>query len=448
MRYFRLEPDVTLQLGACAGALYALGRRSVLDLSPDEARIVRDCERGLPLEQISDGESDVNALVNRLKRAHLGRYLERPIVVDRYVHATNARVKGYYEPPLALDAVYLQLASRCDLSCTDCDTQEFATWQGCHSCQPWPGVLPGASWTREALDDVVDQLAPLQIGHVYVAGGNPLLEEDLLRHVVERVSRWKRPAAVIVTTNGLGLSEELARWMTARGGAFNFVRLAPDRSVSERVSQSSIAYDAVESAIDCCRTASAKFYLTLRLSEQIRITGERWRAKVSSLGAERVLLTERVRPVSRSDSHVWPLKALRTTERTRVPQVGPKEMFARRHVNHCLDRGIAVAADRQVRACSMLEERLGDLAAEPLQRVFADRRVDRYWQMTKDSIAGCRQCEFRYACVDCTALDLWRTALPKAGLLTCGYDPEHGAWANGEASSPRANAASTESKGR
>lgn len=436
MTRFRLEPDVMLESGARAGALYAVGRRTVHALRPDEARILRDCERGVPLEQIPDGESKVTTFLERLRRDRLGRCYEGPVVVDRYVHASRVSVEGYYEPPLALDAVYLQLVSGCELSCADCDPRAVGMWQGCHSCHPWPEVPSRSSWTREALDDLLDQLAPLPIGHVYVAGGNPLLAEDLLRHLVERMRRARRPAIVIVTTNGIGLSANLAQWMAARGGAFNLVRLGPDREASERVSQSSAAYDAAEAAIDRCRAASAKFYVTLRFSDAVQTPAQTWREQMNGCGAARILLAETVRRDRTACREVRPLAALQTTGPARVPQVGPEEMFSRRHVNHCLDRAIAVTADRQVRVCPMIEERLGDLSSEPLQRVFAERRMNRYWKMTKDVIDGCRQCEFRYACVDCTALDLWRNRAANTATLICNYDPVRAVWRNGESPVP------------
>ncbi len=430
MRYFRLEPDVVLHLGARAGALYAIGLKKVLPLTPDEAGILRQCEQGVAVECLDASAARAADLLDRLAAQRLGRVYGRPIVVDRYLHASGVRVRRFYEPPLALAAVYLQLTTECDLTCDGCGTPGSPVWQGCNACHRWPGVRPDARWSRDALDEVVDQLVPLQIAHAYVSGGNPLREEGLLNHLVERLGRCRRPPQFMITTPGVGLSRDLARWAAPRQVSFNVVLLGPDRESYARACGSADAYDVAQAAIDTCRSASIKFYLTLHLSTATPIEPADWRARAGRCGAASVVLSYTMAGNGGPPPEGRSAGPLPTTGRERVPQVGPGEMHRRQFSNHCLDKAIAVCVDRRVRACPMIDDCLGDLAVEPLSRVFAERRVDRYWKLTKDGIQGCRQCEFRYACVDCTAVDLRRASAAVPNPL-CDYDPIDAVWRNG-----------------
>ena len=52
-----------------------------------------------------------------------------------------------------------------------------------------------------------------------------------------------------------------------------------------------------------------------------------------------------------------------------------------------------------------------------------------YWNITKDAIEGCRDCEYRYVCTDCRAYTTDEENL-YAKPLKCKYDPYTGVWAN------------------
>lgn len=56
----------------------------------------------------------------------------------------------------------------------------------------------------------------------------------------------------------------------------------------------------------------------------------------------------------------------------------------------------------------------------------------KYWNLTKDQIEVCKDCEFRYICTDCRAYTE-RSHTNKEGLdiskpLKCGYNPYTGEW--------------------
>lgn len=86
--------------------------------------------------------------------------------------------------------------------------------------------------------------------------------------------------------------------------------------------------------------------------------------------------------------------------------------------NSCLYKKISMDKDGYVRNCpSMLEKY--DLS-EGLENIIKTSAFRKYWNITKSNIEGCKDCEFRYNCLDCRAHT-------KNGLLgkpfTCKYNP-------------------------
>ena len=96
--------------------------------------------------------------------------------------------------------------------------------------------------------------------------------------------------------------------------------------------------------------------------------------------------------------------------------------------NPCFSRKVCIAADQNVYPCIM-ERRLrhGNLRNGSLTSILSATVM----QMNKDSVSGCRDCEFRYACPDCRPDSL--SQKPEAKPYYCTYDEQHAEWMNPDA---------------
>lgn len=94
----------------------------------------------------------------------------------------------------------------------------------------------------------------------------------------------------------------------------------------------------------------------------------------------------------------------------------------------CLGGTISVTPSGKVLPCPMFrDEVLGDLKNEKLYEVFRRGRIYDFWRLTKDEINRCNDCEFRYSCHDCRALEASLTKDLK-GKRLCSYDPYENLW--------------------
>ncbi|WP_407498921.1 hypothetical protein [Elizabethkingia anophelis] len=67
-----------------------------------------------------------------------------------------------------------------------------------------------------------------------------------------------------------------------------------------------------------------------------------------------------------------------------------------------------------------------------LKNVLNHPEFKQYWNLTKDGVDVCKDCEFRYICTDCRAYTE-QTYINNDGLdiskpLKCGYDPYTVEW--------------------
>lgn len=107
----------------------------------------------------------------------------------------------------------------------------------------------------------------------------------------------------------------------------------------------------------------------------------------------------------------------------------PKVLEAVNH-NSCLNMKMAIDKNGDIRNCPAMPLSYGNIKDTTLEEALNKKGFKKYWNLAKDSIEICKDCEFRYICTDCRAFTE-RTHENKDGLdtskpLKCGYDPYTG----------------------
>lgn len=95
--------------------------------------------------------------------------------------------------------------------------------------------------------------------------------------------------------------------------------------------------------------------------------------------------------------------------------------------NSCLNGKLSIDKYGDIKNCPSMPQSFGNVKDTSLQQALADKAFKKHWNLSKDSIKVCSDCEFRYICTDCRAY----TENPendKSKPLKCGYDPYKGEW--------------------
>lgn len=95
--------------------------------------------------------------------------------------------------------------------------------------------------------------------------------------------------------------------------------------------------------------------------------------------------------------------------------------------NTCLNRKISVDTRGEIKNCPSMKIGYGNSRDTSLASVLARRDFRHLWEINKDQIDVCKDCEFRYICVDCRAFirdDSDRYSKPSK----CTYDPYTAEW--------------------
>lgn len=95
--------------------------------------------------------------------------------------------------------------------------------------------------------------------------------------------------------------------------------------------------------------------------------------------------------------------------------------------NSCLNRKISVDAAGEIRNCPSLPRGFGNVRDTSLHSALAREGFRELWEINKDQVDTCRECEFRYVCVDCRAF-LADPGDAYSKPSKCTYDPHTARW--------------------
>jgi SPASM domain peptide maturase of grasp-with-spasm system len=97
------------------------------------------------------------------------------------------------------------------------------------------------------------------------------------------------------------------------------------------------------------------------------------------------------------------------------------------HHNTCLNRKISIDVEGNIKNCPSMAQSFGNIRDTTLQEALEHPDFKKYWNVKKDEIAVCKDCEFRHICTDCRAY-LENPEDMYSKPLKCGYNPYTAEW--------------------
>ncbi|CAM1364307.1 grasp-with-spasm system SPASM domain peptide maturase [Tenacibaculum xiamenense] len=95
--------------------------------------------------------------------------------------------------------------------------------------------------------------------------------------------------------------------------------------------------------------------------------------------------------------------------------------------NSCLNKKISIDVNGDIKNCPSMPQSFGNIKNTTLQEALDHRDFKKYWNLTKDVIDVCKDCEFRYVCTDCRAYKE-NPEDDYSKPLKCGYSPYTNKW--------------------
>lgn len=95
--------------------------------------------------------------------------------------------------------------------------------------------------------------------------------------------------------------------------------------------------------------------------------------------------------------------------------------------NTCLFKKIAIDHDGKIKNCPSMSQNFGNIKDTRLEEAVAHHDYKKYWNITKDKIEVCKDCEYRHICTDCRAY-LKQAQNMYSQPEKCTYNPYIAKW--------------------
>ena len=104
----------------------------------------------------------------------------------------------------------------------------------------------------------------------------------------------------------------------------------------------------------------------------------------------------------------------------------PYDFFYNHSFNACLGHQVAIDTRGEVRPCLWWPNEVGNIHRENLKDMIIGGCFNRFWDIAKNRIKGCKDCEYKYNCHDCRLNSISPDEDPLAKPVFCNYDPYTG----------------------
>lgn len=97
------------------------------------------------------------------------------------------------------------------------------------------------------------------------------------------------------------------------------------------------------------------------------------------------------------------------------------------HHNTCLHKKLFIDKDGNIKNCPFSEQIFGNILSDDIEKIIQTASFTQLWNITKDEIKVCKDCEFRYICTDCRVFTKNKNDI-YSQPANCHYNPYIAKW--------------------
>lgn len=400
---FSLNEDVYLVKGSKRSAIYDLATGDVYSVDETFTNTLDLALMGqTPKEIVMEVDKNLYEVIRfltKLADQGLAEWYEGPT-------RSSPSYKDLPPPPWHLQFAWLELTNRCNLRCIHCYSDSGSSQ-----------LLGKGALSREHFGRLISELAELGCSAVQLTGGEALLMEEQLLDLV--VIAKGNGIKVEVFTNLTLLTTTIAKFFKEHDVQVGTSLYASNEQLHDSITRVKGSFARTVQSIRELVSGDITVRIGIvampqnenSLNETIRFAKEE--LGVVQVRASQVLHVGRGCGIA-SDDFI-PLG-----DKLTFPKISKEDFIARVYGHGCWRGKIAIAPTGDVFPCPPARDIvLGNVKRQSLSDIIVSDHLKQIWELTKDKIETCQDCEYRYACFDCRGKAKNLTSKP----TDCWYNP-------------------------
>jgi len=431
MSYFYLFSHCRLVQGFVNDAIFDLFQDRLLWINnPICRQALRALQRGKSIEETFQEKdvdfTQISRFLDLLVAMDYGSYQPRAIYSEKFrpFVLRSQEEKNVLHRPLA--RLVVELSSSCSLSCSFCGFKDgFAT--ALCACGVWPDPSNNIKLNMSKL---LSEVAANGCQAVVVQGGDPFLQREHLHALVQMATQKGTP--VSVHAPGVGLTEEDWVLINKHGVKLIVPVFGFDRETHDRIAGMRGAFEELSDVFNrfqahYLKALEARVILTSSNADQRQRIVQMLDDYGVQVSVESYIPFEALSCENNGSTHDLLERSLKQSFRDfRVP-IGIFFRLAKGH--ECWQDQLAVTLNGDIVPCLPARSHvIGSAVSESLLDILRLKRHYRYRDASRDSLATCSGCEFRYACRSCSLATEQLVGSWQERSWQCRYDSTTGKW--------------------
>lgn len=374
--FFRLNPECYFIRGKKLGTIYDLIDGNIHVLNEEETKLLTSAENNNIIEK--------SEFFKGLKDQCLGDYYDSPPYIQKLRLGPRNMYDDLDAPPKLFKA-FIEINNSCDQNCWFCGFNGIKRTLGCIGCNIWGEK--DSPMDISLIKTLIDDLSALNCSSLFLKGGDLTKDWERTNHVINHAcGKFEN---LFLTLNEKNCSEKHLNQL--KGKVIIILQ--------------------VEDLNDIQKYGEDVFFLLISTGDEKIINNyPDKRIEVDLVGDDKTNLVK---------------NKLNQELSTNLFQ------FTNNLIYHpCLGNSLTITHNGNLIPCAMLRSYVfGNIKKMRIYDIFQEKKedIDKIWKMNLDELEKCTNCEFRYVCMDCRALEIHQTGKIR-GKELCNYEPSTGKW--------------------
>lgn len=396
-RDIRLGTDLWLVKGALRWAVYDLDTGVIVQITKEAGVFLSELlnTKGNPEEKREFIKKEIPVLHKTLKKE---KSLSRLF---------GASAKLVFDYPNYM--LWVEVTDICNQKCLHCYTGS---------------TEKGQFLDKGILRKIIDQASELKFEQIQFTGGEPFLCPDLW-DFVEHTRKLQGIPIVEIYTDLTLLKDRDIELIKKYRIKLATTLLGSCPEVHDRCTRTKGSFNRFMKNIRKIRDSGIEFRIgVVRLPEnQDDIPAlEELMRKEKLISSQESCSPDDVRPIGRGKNYPVSISKQSSDLYLHID----RDYFSMAHYwNTCWGGELAITTRGEVLPCIFARDQiLGNVYSQSLKDII-DGPAQKYWKIKSDRIEKCKDCEYRYSCMDCRVLSIKSGRGLFGAPVRCKYDPYH-----------------------
>ena len=316
-------------------------------------------------------------------------------------------------PKKKLNFVWLEVTNRCPFKCIHCyEGQEHKECENPLSFEEWKNII--------------SNLAKMNVNELRFIGGEPTVYARL-NELIDYCKELGIKKVSIFSNLYTIDKERLFNSIVKNDVEVHFAIYGSYADVHDKVTQVRGSFDKLILNIKKLQKNDVKLISHVVIMRENENEVEKIYKLLEKLGITKIKYDEYRQVGDLDDKHT----VLNSRLKGQIPnfKASIERFWLSNYINTCWYGKCVISASGDVYPCEMERNyKYGNIRDNTISDIIHSDTIDNFWFLSFNKIETCKQCELRFACIDCRPLALGVKNNIYQKNPRCGYNPYTGCW--------------------